>query len=160
MSANNPGFVADVPAMLALAEQHPQQLISGMPLYDDSVPGVRFYGRYLTHALIWLDTLSLRLRDSMCGFRVYPLAPSLALAKRVRIGSHMDFDTDIMVRLWWRGTPVLSRPTRVTYPQDGVSHFNMLRDNLRISWMHTRLFCGMLLRLPRLLRRRFSGKPA
>jgi hypothetical protein len=41
-------------------------------------------------------------------------------------------------------------PTRVRYPADGISHFDMLRDNVRISWMHTRLFFGMLARLPRL----------
>ncbi|MGH8372908.1 MAG: glycosyltransferase family 2 protein [Gammaproteobacteria bacterium] len=148
--------LTDVPAMLALAEQHPGYLISGMPLYDDSVPGVRFYGRYLTHALIWLDTLSLRLRDSMCGFRVYPLAPSLALAKRVRIGSHMDFDTDIMTRLYWAGTESLFLPTRVRYPQDGISHFRMLRDNARMTWLHIRLFLGMLPRIPKLLYRNLT----
>jgi hypothetical protein len=45
-------------------------------------------------------------------------------------------------------------PTSVTYPSDGVSHFKMWRDNVRISWMHTRLFFGMLWRAPWLLARR------
>ncbi|HEX6550922.1 MAG TPA: glycosyltransferase, partial [Gammaproteobacteria bacterium] len=146
----------DVPAMLALAEQHPDKLVSGVPQYDDSVPAVRFYGRYLTHALIWLDTLSLRLRDSMCGFRVYPVAPSLALTKRVHIGPRMDFDTDIMTRLYWAGTESLFLPTKVRYPQDGISHFRMLRDNARMTWLHIRLFLGMLPRIPKLLYRNFS----
>lgn len=153
--------LADVPAMLALAEQHPLLLISGVPMYDDSVPSVRFYGRYLTHALIWLDTLSLQLRDSMCGLRVYPLAASLALVRRVRIGRRMDFDTDIMTRLYWAGTESLFLPTKVRYPQDGVSHFRMLADNARMTWLHIRLFLGMLPRIPKLLyrnlmRRRFK----
>jgi predicted LPLAT superfamily acyltransferase len=39
----------------------------------------------------------------------------------------------------------------VTYPQDGVSHFDTLKDNVRISMMHTRLFFGMLPRIPSLL---------
>mgnify|MGYP001552505886 CR=1 FL=1 len=151
---------ADIPKLLALAAGNPQALVTGVPVYDASVPRGRLYGRYITHFWVWLHTWSLQIQDSMCGFRVYPLRESLALWNSERIGQRMDFDTDIMVRLWWRGTPVLSLPTRVTYPTDGVSHFHMLRDNLRISWMHTRLFCGMLLRLPRLLRRRFSGKPA
>ncbi|HET7922450.1 MAG TPA: glycosyltransferase, partial [Gammaproteobacteria bacterium] len=145
--------LADVPAMLALAEQHPEQLVSGLPQYDDSVPAVRFYGRYLTHALIWLDTLSFSLRDSMCGFRVYPLDASLALARRVRIGRRMDFDTDIMTRLYWAGTESRFLPTRVRYPQDGVSHFRMFRDNARMTWLHIRLFLGMLPRSPKLVYR-------
>ena len=66
----------------------------------------------------------------------------------------MQFDTEILVRLFWHGTRVISVPTRVTYPSDGVSHFDLWRDNLRISAMHARLFFGMLRRLPRLLARR------
>ncbi len=71
----------------------------------------------------------------------------------IAIGQRMDFDTEIMVRLYWAGTPSRFIATRVTYPQDGVSHFDALHDNLRISWMHTRLFFGMLPRIPSLLRR-------
>jgi hypothetical protein len=45
----------------------------------------------------------------------------------------------------------------VTYPRDGVSHFDLWHDNLRISGMHARLFFGMLLRMPGLLLRRLRG---
>lgn len=145
---------ADIPGLLALAEAQPLALVTGVPVYDDSVPRSRLYGRYITHFWVWLHTLSFQIKDSMCGFRVYPLAASLAVWREEKVGRRMDFDTDIMVRLYWRGTPVLSLPTRVVYPLDGVSHFDLLRDNLRISWMHTRLFCGMLLRLPQWLLRR------
>ncbi|HEI8867237.1 TPA: glycosyltransferase family 2 protein [Serratia odorifera] len=146
--------LSDIPVMLAEAQRHPQALISGRPLYDDSVPKARLYGRYVTHIWVWIETLSLSIKDSMCGFRVYPVAPTLALAARYPLGKRMDFDTEVMVRLYWQGVPSYFLPTRVTYPADGVSHFDALRDNLRISWMHTRLFFGMLPRIPRLLRLR------
>lgn len=146
--------IEDSPALLAEARQHPDCLISGQPIYDDSIPKSRLYGRYITHFWVWVETLSFSIRDSMCGFRVYPLAPTLALATRHPIGERMDFDTEIMVRLYWHGTPGRFIPTRVTYPVDGVSHFDALHDNLRISWMHTRLFFGMLPRIPSLLKRR------
>lgn len=146
--------LSDIPAMIAEARRYPGALISGRPVYDSSVPKARLYGRYVTHVWVWIETLSLSLKDSMCGFRVYPLAPTLALAARHPLGKRMDFDTEVMVRLYWRGVPSRFLPTRVTYPADGVSHFDALRDNLRISWMHTRLFFGMLPRIPRLLRQR------
>lgn len=149
--------VTDIPKLLALARANPRALVTGVPVYDGSVPKSRLYGRHVTHVWVWLHTLSFDIRDSMCGFRVYPLAASLAVWREERVGHRMDFDTDIMVRLYWRGTPVVSMPTRVTYPPDGVSHFKLLRDNLRISWMHTRLFCGMLLRLPGWLLRKVFG---
>src|SRR5579859_1635499 len=72
--------IADAGALLKLAEEHPHHLVSGTPKYDGSVPKLRFYGRYLTHGLVWFETLSLTLTDSMCGFRVYPVAETLALA--------------------------------------------------------------------------------
>lgn len=147
---------ADVPRFLALAQAHPQHFICGCPIYDQSVPKARLYGRYATHIWVWINTLSMELRDSMCGFRVYPLAPTVALIDSVQIGRRMDFDVEIAVRLIWRGVRVINQPTRVSYPSDGISHFRALHDNVLISWMHTRLFFGMLPRLPLLLWRRFA----
>jgi len=147
---------ADIPQFLALAQQHPDAVICGVPRYDASVPKGRLYGRYVTHIWVWINTLSLRIQDSMCGFRLYPVAPTVAVMETETVGQRMDFDTEILVRLFWRGVQVHNLPTAVTYPQDGQSHFQMWHDNLRISRMHARLFAGMLLRLPRLLARRFS----
>ena len=144
---------ADVPRILELARRHPDAVVSGVAVYDASVPKGRLYGRSVTHFWVWVNTLSFAIRDSMCGFRVYPLAESLRVWDSNRIGTRMDFDTEILVRLYWQGLDVINLPTRVTYPADGVSHFRLWRDNLRISWMHTRLFFGMLWRLPQLLRR-------
>ena len=150
----------DLPKLLEVARQHPQAVVSGIPVYDQSVPKVRFYGRYLTHVLVWLHTLSFEIVDSMCGFRVYPLDAALALWRSGAVGQRMDFDTSILVRLHWAGLRVYSVPTRVTYPSDGVSHFHYLSDNLRMVRLHLRLLLGMLLRLPWWLGRRLAGLPA
>ena len=139
---------------LVLGEAHPQAVIAGVPRYDGPVPPARRYGRWFTHAWVWLETLSFAIGDSLCGFRLYPLEAAVQLAGRVALPLRMDFDTAIIVRLHWAGLPILNAPVRVTYPADGVSHFDVLRDNLRITRMHTRLVCGMLLRLPRLLARK------
>ncbi|MFQ2227076.1 glycosyltransferase family 2 protein [Aeromonas hydrophila] len=136
--------LADIPALLAEADKHPAALVSGRPLYDDSVPKGRLYGRYITHVWVWIETLSFAIKDSMCGFRVYPLAATCALLDRVALGRRMDFDTEVMVRLYWAGVAVRFVPTRVIYPADGSSHFQLWRDNRDISWMHTRLVCRLL----------------
>ena len=150
----------DVPLFLAQAAAHPAAIIAGHPVYDESVPKARLYGRYATHVWVWINTLSFDIIDSMCGFRVYPVAAVTALAARQRIGARMNFDTDILVRLYWAGAHVVNVPTRVSYPTDGVSHFRMWHDNVLITWMHTRLFFGMLPRIPRLLARKWRGRPA
>jgi glycosyltransferase involved in cell wall biosynthesis len=146
----------DVPVFLAQAAAHPHAVIAGHPVYDESVPKARLYGRYATHIWVWINTLSLDIKDSMCGFRVYPVAPVNALAARRRIGMRMNFDTDILVRLFWDGLRIINLPTRVSYPADGVSHFRVWRDNALISWMHTKLFFGMLPRIPKLLARKWQ----
>lgn len=148
--------VADIPGFLALSRQHPQAVICGRPVYDESVPRGRLYGRYATHIWVWINTLSLDIRDSMCGFRVYPLAPVVGLIDQVRLGRRMDFDPELLVRLHWRRVPLVNVPTRVSYPLDGISHFKLLKDNVLISGMHARLFAGMLARLPLLLWRKVA----
>ncbi|MDR1279601.1 MAG: glycosyltransferase family 2 protein, partial [Opitutaceae bacterium] len=149
-----------LPALLATSREHPEALVSGHPRYDATISLTRKLARHITHAWVRLETLSCQIKDSMCGLRVYPVTPTLALLEkpRPRIGRRMDFDIEIMVRHYWAGHPVHFVPVRVTYPPDGISHFRPLRDNLRITWMHTRLFLGMLPRAPRLLARHLSKK--
>ncbi|MDA3993987.1 glycosyltransferase [Klebsiella aerogenes] len=156
VDADGQHAIEDIQQLLALAQAHPEALISGQPIYDDSIPRSRLYGRWITHIWVWIETLSLQLKDSMCGFRVYPVMPTLRLAQRVTLGQRMDFDTEVMVRLYWQGNTSYFIPTRVTYPPDGLSHFDAFKDNCRISLMHTRLFLGMLPRIPSLLFRRAS----
>lgn len=142
---------SDVPRFLHAARTNPRAVVIGRPIYDESVPKARLYGRYLTHVWVWIETLSFTIRDSMCGFRLYPLDLACALIDRVKLPERMDFDIEILVRLHWRRVEFVSIPTAVTYAADGVSHFDVLWDNVRISRSHTRLVAGMLARLPLLL---------
>ena len=96
----------DVKVFIEHSRAHPEAVICGYPQYDASLPKGRLYARYLTHVMVWINTLSLQIRDSMCGFRVYPLPPTLALIDSARIGRRMDFDSDILVRLAWRNQPM------------------------------------------------------
>lgn len=160
IDADGQHAVADIPHLVELARARPQAMVCGVPQYDASVPKGRLYGRYLTHVWVWVNTLSLDIRDSMCGFRVYPLRAAVAVLDSAAIGRRMEFDTEVLVRLHWRGVPFVMYPTAVTYPMDGLSHFKVWRDNLLISGMHARLFGGMLMRSPRLLARRWMKRNA
>jgi glycosyltransferase involved in cell wall biosynthesis len=147
---------ADIPRLLALAAQRPLAVVTGVPVYDHSVPRGRLVARYVTHVWVWINTLSTRIRDSMCGFRVYPLAAVVDLIEHTSMGRRMDFDCEVLVRLHWRGVEIVGQPTRVQYPQDGVSHFRLWLDNVLISRMHALLFVGMLWRAPMLLWRKVA----
>ncbi|ASG07788.1 glycosyltransferase family 2 protein [Vibrio anguillarum] len=145
-----------LPKLLAASKQHPNHLISGQPIYDDSVPKARLYGRYATHIWVWIETLSFTIKDSMCGFRAYPVDLTVEVLNNHKIGTRMDFDIEILVRMYWHGVDIDFVETRVIYPEGGVSHFDALWDNVKISWMHSKLFFGMLPRIPQLLKRNQS----
>ncbi len=145
---------ADVPRFLDAARAAPDAVVLGRPMYDESVPKARLYGRYLTHVWVWIETLSFAIPDSMCGFRLYPLAAVCRLIESVALPTRMDFDIEILVRLSWRALRFVTIPTRVTYAPGGLSHFDVVRDNIRISKSHTRLVAGMLVRSPLLIVRK------
>jgi predicted LPLAT superfamily acyltransferase len=153
VDADGQHCLEDVPLFIEQGRSQPKALVCGLPLYDNDAPTSRRYGRYITHFWVWIETRSLAIGDSMCGFRLYPLAATLAVAERTRLARGMSFDIDIAVRLAWEGLPIVNVPTRVTYPLGGLSHFRMVRDNLRISATHTRLVGEMLWRLARPARR-------
>jgi glycosyltransferase involved in cell wall biosynthesis len=150
--------VGDVPRFLARAAARPEAVIAGRPLFDASAPRARVYGRALTNFWVCVETLSLAVKDAQCGFRLYPLAATLPLIERGGIPRRMDFDIAIIVRLVWAGVPVETLATRVVYPAGGISHFDMLADNARISLAHTLLVLGMLARLPLLLARKLHPR--
>ncbi len=137
--------ITALPQMLKLSAQEPQALISGLPQYDDSIPTGRLLGRYITHFWVWVETMSFDIKDSMCGMRIYPLPDSLTQSRLS--GHYMDYDTEVMVRLYWQGHPVRFVPVKVIYPQDGHSNFRLFQDNVKISLMHTRLVATGLWRL-------------
>lgn len=146
----------DIPRLLAEAERDPEALVLGRPLFDATAPRARLWGRKLTNFWVHVETGGFVIQDPMCGFRIYPVRAALAVLPRA---DRMDFDPEIAVRLVWHGLPVRHVDTRVRYltaAEGGISHFQMGRDNLRISWMHTRLVCGALWRLLTLRRLRRS----
>lgn len=144
-----------IPELFRLSDQYPDRIISGMPVYDDSVPTNRKLWRYATHILVWIHTLSFEIRDSMCGFRIYPLEKTLkVIDSRDEFGQRMDFDIEILVRSLWADLHVVQLPVGVRYPIDGVSHFQLFNDNFLITKLHIRLFFGMLLNSPKLLLRK------
>jgi predicted LPLAT superfamily acyltransferase len=140
--------------LIKASQEYPQALISGRPIYDESVPKGRLYGRYITHVCVWLETLSFEIKDSMCGFRSYPVQAINDVINTHSLGKRMDFDTEVMVKSFWNDIEIRAINTKVTYPEDGVSHFQPFADNVRISKMHTFLILGMLVRIPKLLTRK------
>ena len=149
-----------IPEFMAASRAEPHALVLGMPVFDASAPSIRVQGRKLSNWWANVETVGAGIGDSLYGFRVYPIADLVAVMKGQPWMRRFDFDPEVAVRLVWRGlTPVnIAAPVKyLRADEGGVSHFNYLRDNVLLTWMHARLMFEFLFRLPALLRRRLSG---
>jgi glycosyltransferase involved in cell wall biosynthesis len=146
-----------VAAFMQASAAAPQAMILGDPVFDASAPRIRLRGRQIANWCTNLETLWAGIHDTLFGFRVYPIAPLTAVMQRTRWMRRFDFDPEAVVRLSWRGVPVINLPAPVTYfsaAEGGVSHFNYWRDNVLLTSMYLRLIAGWLVRLPWLFARR------
>lgn len=146
-----------IPAFMQASLSHPEAMILGDPVFDSSAPAVRVKGRRISNWWANLETLWAGIHDSLCGFRVYPIAPVAREMLARRAMRRFDFDVEAVVRLCWDGIPAVNLPAPIRYfstAQGGVSHFRYGRDNLLLVSMHVRLFFGFLARLPLLAARR------
>lgn len=135
---------------MELSQEQPRAMILGEPVFDADAPPERVKGRRIGNAFTHFETLWGGVHDSLFGFRLYPLAESTAILDSIRTARRFDFDTELVVRLFWAGVRPINRPVPVTYPKresGGVTHFKYLRDNLLLVGTHTRL-CFLL--FPRL----------
>lgn len=149
-----------IPEFMATSQANPESLILGRPVFDASAPSLRVNGRKVSNWWANLETLWQGIGDSLFGFRVYPIAPLRKVMKGQHWMRRFDFDPEAAVRLCWQGVkPInVSAPVKYLLPEEGgVSHFNYLRDNILLTWMHTRLFFGFLIRLPLLLVRKLRN---
>ncbi len=146
-----------IPAFMAESARQPEAMILGRPVFDADAPSLRVKGRQISNGWANLETLWAGIGDSLFGFRVYPLEPLRQVMRRQPWMRHFDFDPEAVVRLCWRGVRPINLPAAVRYyrtDEGGVSHFRYLRDNVLLTWMHSRLLIGFILRLPLLLARR------
>lgn len=133
----------DVVKFVQASKQNPKAYICGSPIYDETAPKSRLFGRKITNFWIYVNTKGGILNDGMCGFRLYPLKEiQNALAKTK--SNKMDFDTEVLVRIFWDKVKIVWIKTKVKYNLDATSHFRALDDNVLISKMHARLFFYMI----------------
>ena len=150
-----------IPGFMAVSADHPAAMVLGVPVFSADAPRLRVNGRKLSNGWADLETLWAGIGDSLFGFRVYPIEPLRQVMHGQRWMRRFDFDPEAVVRLCWRGVRPVNLPAEVRYfraDEGGVSHFNYLRDNLLLTWMHARLLAGFVLRLPVLLMRRALGR--
>ena len=151
-----------IPAFMRSSRDRPGTMVLGRPVFDASAPLLRVRGRRVSNGWTQLETLFAGVGDSLYGFRVYPVSDLISVMSRQPWMRRFDFDTEAVVRLAWRGVKPVNIDAPVKYlsaEEGGVSHFRYGRDNLLLTWMHTRLMIEFVLRLPGLVVRKLRGAP-
>jgi len=160
MDADGQHPAAKIPEFMRASQRAPDALILGKPVFDLSAPKLRVGGRKISNWWANLETLWAGIDDSLFGFRVYPARALLEVMSASRWMRRFDFDVEAAVRMVWSGIQPanIDAPVRYFSPEEGgVSHFQYLRDNALLTWMHMRLFAGFVVRLPRLAWRRLPA---
>jgi glycosyltransferase involved in cell wall biosynthesis len=138
---------AETPKFLDAARSSPQALVVGVR--DDSAadyPARSRTGRRVSNLFVRLES-GLRVADSQCGFRVYPL--DFVSYARCRAGRYA-FETEILTRAGWAGCEVVEVPVSCRYLPEGerVSHFRPWMDSFRAVGLHARLVGRALVPIP------------
>jgi hypothetical protein len=159
MDADGQHPAGRIRAFMSASSAAPEAMILGDPVFDASAPRIRLRGRRIANWCTNLETLWAGVHDTLFGFRVYPIAALIEVMRHSRWMRRFDFDPEAVVRLTWRGTPLVNLPAPVRYftaEEGGVSHFNYWRDNVLLTSMYLRLLGGFVIRLPMLIARRLA----
>lgn len=138
---------AYIPRLLEVADESPEAYVLGVR--DDrhaEYPARSRTGRRISNLLIRLES-GLRVHDSQCGLRVYPM--ELVRTVTVRAG-RFGYETEIITRAAWAGCPIIEAPVNTRYlpPDQRVSHFRPVIDTLRAIRMHVRLLLRAIAPIP------------
>ena len=163
MDADGQHPVDHIASFMATSAAHPAALVLGRPVFGPEVPLERLHGRKISVALARIEVLGPGIDDPLFGFRVYPAAALQRALASTRRARGFDFDPEVAVRMVWAGVPTINVPAPCRYfakSEGGVSHFNYLRDNLKLIWLHTRLLTQLLAWRWVLIRRLRASRPS
>ena len=135
MDADGQHFAEDLPKFLAAAQTQPDALIVGVrDFFAAGCPTHRRRSNAVSTFWFRVET-GVRLPDTQCGFRCYPLALTQRLKPR---SGRYAFELEFMVRASWTGVPIVAVPVKCTYAPDQIrqSHFRPVRDLAHITLMN------------------------
>lgn len=147
LDADGQHLPEELPLFFEAITREPQTLWVGYRDFSGpNVPSSSAFGR--AFSAFWLRVQTgVPAPDVQSGFRAYPVG----LLRHLSLGeSHYSFETEVLVRAAWAGFRLGSLPIKVYYPprRERVSHFNKLKDNIRISILNTRLTIRALVPVP------------
>jgi glycosyltransferase involved in cell wall biosynthesis len=138
-------FPEDIPRFLEAIEKEPEALIIGARnMSQEGVPGTSTFGHKFSIFWFRVET-GLKVPDVQSGYRLYPLDRIGSI--RHFFSSRFEFEVEVLVRLAWRGVPIVAVPVKTWYApkQERVSHFRKGTDFARASLLNAILVFAAIL---------------
>jgi glycosyltransferase involved in cell wall biosynthesis len=137
-------LASEMPILLEASAADPRAVVLGERSREghDISPMKLFGNRFANR---WVEIASGRwFEDTQSGFRIYPVATTLALGGHA---SHYGWETEVLIRALRAGMPVVCRTVKVHYPPADrrVSYYRPWIDTIRIIF----IVVGLILRLRR-----------
>jgi glycosyltransferase involved in cell wall biosynthesis len=129
---------SEIPSLIEQARCHPDALIVGARNDQAADYPIRSrLGRRISNLMIRLES-GVRVADSQCGFRVYPLRMFDCVHPRA---GRYALETEIITLAGWAGIAVINTPVTCRYEADTrlVSHFRVGRETMQSIMLHARL---------------------
>ena len=104
---------------------------------NENVPKSSKFGRAFSNFWVNLETFK-SLKDTQSGFRIYPVSILELNTKNRRF----DFEIEVLVLHSYAKKEIVDVEVECYYPprEERISHFNKLKDNIRLSRIHSILF--------------------
>ena len=147
IDADGQHYPEDISKIISEIEGRDDLIVIGSRDFSvENVPKKSKFGRSFANFWLKVET-GLAVDDCQSGYRAYPVDYVLQLDLK---GSYYDFETEVIAKAAWAGLKIKTVKVGVNYAKEGerISHFHGLRDNLRISKMHTLLVLRRLLPIP------------
>lgn len=135
MDSDGQHYASDLPRFLVAITSQPDALVVGVrDFYAANAPAGRRRSNAVSSFWFRAET-GVRLDDTQCGFRGYPLALTQRLKTR---SGRYAFELEFMVRASWIGTVLVPVPVKCTYEPEQLrqSHFRPVRDLAHITLMN------------------------
>ena len=128
----------EIRKFLKAIKVNPRAILVGKRDFEGAdLPRGRRFGRAFSN--FWLRVQTGRsIGDAQSGFRAYPLDVLQGLHLRDR---RFSFEIEVLAKAAWAGIQWMDIDVSVHYPpsHERVSHFRMFMDNLRLTYLNTRL---------------------
>jgi len=111
-------------------------VIGNRDFSGENVPDSSKFGRKFSNFWVFLETFY-KLGDTQSGFRIYPISILELHIKNRRF----DFEIEVLALHAYKGKKIVDVEVACYYPpqEERVSHFDKVKDNIRLTKVHTRL---------------------